>query len=195
MSEKPPAEASEPRSQLVRALRGGEELVANLALAAMVILPLAEILVRPILSGGIPGSISFVQHLTLWVGFLGAALAAREGKLIALATATFIPEGKVRQATEIFSAFVGSAVCLAVQSRAASHEAAEEARVLRLELQQERTARREDAESRALQEERRRREESERTLLRERWEEERSRVREESRAPPMGTTPVPPLGG
>ena len=118
MSEKPPAEASEPRSPLVRALRGGEELVANLALAAMVILPLAEILVRPILSGGIPGSISFVQHLTLWVGFLGAALAAREGKLIALATATFIPEGKVRQATEIFSAFVGSAVSVILATAA-----------------------------------------------------------------------------
>jgi len=61
-------------------------------------------------SGGIPGSISFVQHLTLWVGFLGAALAAREGKLIALATATFIPDGRSRQATEIFTAFIGSTV-------------------------------------------------------------------------------------
>ena len=35
---------------------------------------------------GIPGAAPFVQHLTLWVGFLGAALAAREGRLLALAT-------------------------------------------------------------------------------------------------------------
>ena len=40
---------------------------------------------------GIPGSGPFVQHLTLWIGFLGAAIAAREGKLLALATGTFIP--------------------------------------------------------------------------------------------------------
>ena len=57
----------------------------------MAILPLAEIVVRPLLAGGIPGSIPFVQHLTLWVAFVGAALAAREGKLVALATGSFMP--------------------------------------------------------------------------------------------------------
>ncbi len=110
MSDRGPAEATGWRSLVAQALRGGEEAVANLALAAMVLLPLAEIVVRPVLSGGVPGSISFVQHLTLWVGFLGAALAAREGKLIALATATFIPEGRTRRATAVFAALVGSAV-------------------------------------------------------------------------------------
>ena len=110
MTDSASVEASIVRPPVVRAFRRGEELVANLALAAMVLLPLSEILVRPMLSGGIPGSISFVQHLTLWVGFLGASLAAREGKLIALATATFIPKGRTRQATEVFSAFIGSTV-------------------------------------------------------------------------------------
>jgi tripartite ATP-independent transporter DctM subunit len=93
-------------------LRGSEELVANLALAAMVLLPLAEIVVRPVLTGGIPGSIPFVQHLTLCVGFLGAALAAREGKLIALATTSFLPAGRPRQAAGFFTAFVGSGVSI-----------------------------------------------------------------------------------
>ena len=110
MSDSASAGASVARPTVVRAFRGGEELVANLALAGMVLLPLAEILVRPLVAGGIPGSISFVQHLTLWVGFLGAALAAREGKLIALATATFIPKGRARQATEAFSALIGATV-------------------------------------------------------------------------------------
>jgi tripartite ATP-independent transporter DctM subunit len=110
MSDSASVETGGAHSPLVRALRGGEELVANLALAAMVLLPLAEIVVRPILSGGIPGSITFVQHLTLWVGFLGAALAARNGKLIALATATFVPEGRTRHASEVFAALVGAAV-------------------------------------------------------------------------------------
>ena len=110
MNDPAPAAAAGRRPPAVRVLRGGEELVANLALAAMVILPLAEIVVRPVISGGIPGSIPFVQHLTLWVGLLGAALAAREGKLINLGTATFIPEGRRRYVAEIFAAFVGSSV-------------------------------------------------------------------------------------
>ena len=87
-----------------------EELGAGLALAAMALLPLAEIVVRPFLIGGIPGSIPFVQHLTLWVAFLGAGIAARQGKLIALATATFIPEGAARRAAQAFAATVGCAV-------------------------------------------------------------------------------------
>ena len=88
-----------------------EELGAAVALAAMVTLPLAEIVVRPLIAGGIPGSIPFVQHLTLWVAFLGAALAAKKGKLVALATGTFMPAGHLRRATAVFSAAFGSTVC------------------------------------------------------------------------------------
>ena len=47
---------------------------------------------------GIPASGPIVQHLTLWVGFLGAAIAAREGKLLALATGTLMPAGAPRRA-------------------------------------------------------------------------------------------------
>ena len=96
----------------LRLFLSGEQLFANLALAAMVLLPLAEIVFRPILAGGIPGSIPFVQHLTLWVGFLGASLAARDGKLIALATASFLPDGRTRHATQVFAALVGAAVSM-----------------------------------------------------------------------------------
>ena len=107
----PPSQAAAgyPRRAL-GLLHAAEDTFAALPLAAMVLLPLAEIVVRPILTGGIPGSIPFVQHLTLWVGFLGAALAARENKLIALATASFIPEGGARSATQAFAATVGAAV-------------------------------------------------------------------------------------
>ena len=118
MSDRAPAEATGALAAPVRLLRSGEELVASVALGAMVLLPLAEIAVRPVLAGGIPGSISFVQHLTLWVGFLGAALAAREGKLIALATATFIPAGPIRRSAEVFAALVGSAVSIILATAA-----------------------------------------------------------------------------
>ena len=87
-----------------------EGAIAAIALGLMVVLPLAEMVVRPLLGRGIPGSGPFVQHLTLWVGFLGAAIAAREGRLLALATNTFLPEGHLRRAAEVISAAVGAAV-------------------------------------------------------------------------------------
>jgi len=74
----------------------------------MVALPLTEIIVRRVFGVGVPGSGPFVQHLTLWVGFLGAAVAAREGKLLALATGSILPEGKVRTAAAVVSSAVAA---------------------------------------------------------------------------------------
>ena len=76
----------------------------------MAILPIAEIVARRLLGRGLPGSGPFVQHLTLWVAFLGAAIAASEGRHLALATLTFIRSERVRRAAEIFSSSVAAAV-------------------------------------------------------------------------------------
>lgn len=104
-------------SRLARAFDRTEGVVTSLALAAMAVLLLAEMVVRGVFGLGIPGSGPIVQHLTLWVGFLGAALAASEGKLLALATGTFIPEGRWRDLANLFASTVASAVsallCLA----------------------------------------------------------------------------------
>lgn len=95
---------------LKKILRRFEETIASAALALMVLLPLAEIVVRRAFHAGIPGSGPFVQHLTLWVAFLGAALAEREGRHLALATTTFIAAGAWRRGAEIFAATVAAAV-------------------------------------------------------------------------------------
>ena len=82
-------------------------------LAAMFLLPLLEIVGRLIFSRGIPGSIPLVQHLTLWVAFLGAGLAARSNKLLALSTAEFLPLRWVHP-VRIFTSAIGAgiAACL-----------------------------------------------------------------------------------
>lgn len=92
-----------------------EDAIGSLALLVMVLLPLAEIVSRRAFSRGIPASGPIVQHLTLWVGFLGAAIAARDGKLLALATGTFIPRGWPRRAAAVLAAAfgAGSAIVLA----------------------------------------------------------------------------------
>jgi tripartite ATP-independent transporter DctM subunit len=103
-----------------------EDGVAAAALAAMVVLPLVEIAVRRLFGVGVPGSGPFVQHLTLWVGFLGAAIAAREGKLLALATGAAVPR-QARRAAAVFSATVAACMttilaCGAVQLVIAERE-------------------------------------------------------------------------
>jgi C4-dicarboxylate transporter, DctM subunit len=87
-----------------------ETWIASLALAAMVVLPLAEILARQIFKIGIPGSGTFVQHLTLWVGFLGAAIAAREGRLLTLATTEYMPKGFWRRTAHTVSSIVAAGI-------------------------------------------------------------------------------------
>ena len=52
----------------------------------MVFIPTFETIARFVNFRGIPASPVLVQHLTLWIGFLGAILAARQNKLLALTT-------------------------------------------------------------------------------------------------------------
>jgi C4-dicarboxylate transporter, DctM subunit len=103
-------EESRPRRAFVRGLAAGEDLFAGLALAGMVLLPLLEIVLRRFVAGGIPGSIPFVQHLGLCVGFLGAAIAARRRALLALATGTFLPEGPIRRTAEVLSSTIAASI-------------------------------------------------------------------------------------
>jgi C4-dicarboxylate transporter, DctM subunit len=87
-----------------------EDAVAATALVVMTVIPLLEIVLRRAVGIGIPGAGPIVQHLVLWVGFLGAAIAAREGRLLSLATGTLVPEGWPRRVAVVTAATVGSAV-------------------------------------------------------------------------------------
>jgi C4-dicarboxylate transporter DctM subunit len=107
-----PVEAGRPNTPLARVLYPLEDALAGFALALMVVLPLSEVVLRRVAGTGIPGSIPFVQHLVLWVGFLGAALAAREGTMLALATGTFLPPGRLRDWAGTLAATVAAAVSM-----------------------------------------------------------------------------------
>ena len=63
-----------------------EDIAISLALALMMILPLAEAALRRTIHTGIPASTALVQHMVLIVGMLGGAIAAREGRLLLLST-------------------------------------------------------------------------------------------------------------
>lgn len=82
----------------------------------MSVLPLAHVIGREWLGGGLPGSIVIVQHLTMWISFVGAVVAARTDRLLALSTAEFLSE-TWRPRINVFVAFVAvvitTALCVA----------------------------------------------------------------------------------
>jgi C4-dicarboxylate transporter, DctM subunit len=86
-----------------------EDLALALLLAAMIVLPLAEIVLRQF-SVGIPSAPEFQRHLTLLVGMLGGALAAREGRLLALATAATLFSGRKQAIVQVIASCVAAAV-------------------------------------------------------------------------------------
>lgn len=89
-----------------------------IALLAMMALPVAEMIMRATLQTGIAGSSVIVQHLTLAVGMLGGALAAREGRLLALSPIQSLLKGRAKSAAQIFSSGMSAAItgALAVAS-------------------------------------------------------------------------------
>ncbi|HEY6356794.1 MAG TPA: TRAP transporter small permease subunit, partial [Vicinamibacterales bacterium] len=89
-----------------------ENLLATLALGAVMALPLAEIVWRKATGQGILGAGPIANWLTMWVGLLGGAVAARDGKLLTLATGEFMPKGRLGDAAHVLSSFVSAMVAI-----------------------------------------------------------------------------------
>jgi tripartite ATP-independent transporter DctM subunit len=87
-----------------------ENTLASLALIGVMILPLGEIVARSFFGRGITGAAPFANNLTLWVGMLGAAIAAREGKLLTLATGEFLPSGRISSIAHVIAGIMGALV-------------------------------------------------------------------------------------
>ncbi|MDZ4684193.1 MAG: TRAP transporter small permease subunit, partial [Planctomycetaceae bacterium] len=92
-------------------LAATENVIVSVALAAMMLLPLVEATLRKLFQTGISGSTSIVQHLTLIVGMMGGALAARENRLLTLSTLGNLLKGRWRESGAVFSAALAAAVC------------------------------------------------------------------------------------
>ncbi|MFB3904208.1 MAG: TRAP transporter large permease subunit [Acidobacteriota bacterium] len=95
----------------LRLLYGFENSVLAAVLLGIVALPLIEIIGRRFLGEGVPDSIAWVRHLTLWVGFLGAVLAARENRHIALGFSAFLT-GRWRGAVAFLATCYTALVCV-----------------------------------------------------------------------------------
>ncbi len=91
------------------ALRSGNVVVV-LVLLAMIALPVLATLARR-LNWQLPGLAVMVQHLTLWIGFLGALLATRAGKHLHLSAIEAVPAGWPRLAARLATGAVSTTVC------------------------------------------------------------------------------------
>jgi len=94
--------------------------VSGAALAALVLMPLADIASRTILRRSLPGTAVYAQHLTLALTFLGGVLAASFDRHLALSTLTFLPPGRLRRAAEGVGAAAAVVVSLLLALAAAS---------------------------------------------------------------------------
>jgi tripartite ATP-independent transporter DctM subunit len=103
-----PEAGTPPAGRLARA----ENAVAIALLCVMAILPLLEIAGRHLWRTGVPGSAMFVQHGTLWIAFLGAAIAARDGNLLALGAAAGLLPAGLRHWARLYAGTVSAAVAL-----------------------------------------------------------------------------------
>ena len=104
---------------IARVFHGVENGVGIVAILAMAALPIGEIVGRQFLGQGVPGSITWVRHLTLWVAFAGGIIAARDRRHLALATTTFLSPS-VRPYADLVASAVGCSVA-AVLAWAAYH--------------------------------------------------------------------------
>ncbi|HEV8581001.1 MAG TPA: TRAP transporter large permease subunit [Thermoanaerobaculia bacterium] len=80
------------------------------ALLAAMLLPLIDVVGRPLGGFHVPGGAPYLQQLTLWIAFLGGLLATREGAHLTLSTAELLGEGHARRAAAHFAASVAAAV-------------------------------------------------------------------------------------
>ena len=87
-----------------------ENRIASLALGGIVLIPLVEIAARKFFTTAIPGAGAYTATLTLWLGMLGAAIAAREGKLLTLATGEFLPKGRISAVAHVFAGATGAMI-------------------------------------------------------------------------------------
>ncbi|MBL9167676.1 MAG: TRAP transporter large permease subunit [Verrucomicrobiales bacterium] len=95
-----------------RWLREAENSLVVVALAAMTLLPLLEIVLRKVAQTGISNVSAIVQHLTLCVGVFGGALAARDQRLLSLSPISQWLKGQWKILASVLSQGWAAAICI-----------------------------------------------------------------------------------
>ena len=111
----------------LRWLWQAENLLVALSLAALMVLPLIEIIGRKFFHGGLSGGAALQQHLVLIIGLLGGMFAARDRRLLNLSTLTNFLTGRWQTFARVFSSAFAAGItvflCLAALQLVQSEKA------------------------------------------------------------------------
>jgi C4-dicarboxylate transporter DctQ subunit len=87
-----------------------EQILLVVLLSSMIVIAFLQIVLRNLFSTGLAWGDPLVRNLVLWIGFIGAALATREGKHINIdVVSRWMPplgKGLAEFLTELFSFFI-----------------------------------------------------------------------------------------
>lgn len=103
---------AEPGRAPLQRLGRFDEVLSALALALMVVIPVVEIALRPLGSGGVENAPVLVQHLGLLLAMFGAVAAERHGHLTTLGSSLGQVGGaRWRAAVQVFASGSAALVC------------------------------------------------------------------------------------
>jgi len=91
---------------------GVEDWALAITLGAMMLLPILEIVLRKTVSRGVSNEQSVVQHLALVAGMVGAAIAARDGRLLSLGSVEMLIKPSWRPATRFVARVVAGMIAV-----------------------------------------------------------------------------------
>ena len=87
-----------------------EQILITVLLSAMILTAFLQIVLRNFFSTGLAWGDPLVRYLVIWVGFIGAALATKEGKHITIEIVSHWLSGQanryIQSASQLFSAIV-----------------------------------------------------------------------------------------
>lgn len=115
----------DPGGFLLRLARRVEVGFLAVLLLTMVVLSAFQILLRNVFSTGVLWIDPLLRYLTLWIGFLGAALAAAEGRHIQIDVLSRALPARVRRWTGRVVHAVAAAICAVLAESAYRHLANE----------------------------------------------------------------------
>lgn len=90
-----------------------ENYIAFAALILLAVIPAVEVLARKIFKTGVPNSSDYLQHLVLWLTFIGGMITSRERKHLSLAAGVAAIREPVRKWIHAVTGAVSAALCIA----------------------------------------------------------------------------------
>ncbi|MBP6992598.1 MAG: TRAP transporter large permease subunit [Spirochaetes bacterium] len=90
-----------------------ENYIAFAALIFLAVIPVIEVIARKLFKTGVPNSSDYLQHLVLWLTFIGGMITSRERKHLSLSAAVAAIREPARSWIYAANGFLSSSICIA----------------------------------------------------------------------------------